>query len=89
MQDKSQQTQKEAIKKIKLPPATGGTMLQGRRLQVQVPIRLLDFSINLILPAALCPEVVSASNRNEYQESSWDAKGGRRVRLTAICELTV
>jgi hypothetical protein len=26
--------------------------------------------------------VGSASNRNEYQESSWGVKGGRRVRLT-------
>jgi hypothetical protein len=36
-------------------------------------MRLLDFSIGLILPAA---------NRNEYQESSWGVKGGRCVRLT-------
>jgi hypothetical protein len=28
------------------------------------------------------PGVDSASNRNEYHESSWGAKGGRRVRLT-------
>jgi hypothetical protein len=28
------------------------------------------------------PRVDSASNRNEYQESSWSVKGGRRVRLT-------
>jgi hypothetical protein len=28
------------------------------------------------------PGVDSASNRNEYQESSWGVKGGRRVRLT-------
>jgi hypothetical protein len=26
----------------------------------------------------------SASNRNEYQESSWGIKGGRRVRLTTL-----
>jgi hypothetical protein len=26
--------------------------------------------------------VDSASNRNEYQESSWEVKGGRPVRLT-------
>jgi hypothetical protein len=36
------------------------------------------------------PEVDSASNRNEYQESSWGVKGGRPARkadnLTAICE---
>jgi hypothetical protein len=28
------------------------------------------------------PGVYSASNRNEYRESSWGVKGGRRVRLT-------
>jgi hypothetical protein len=27
------------------------------------------------------PRVDSASNRNEYQESSWEVKGGQRVRL--------
>jgi hypothetical protein len=38
------------------------TMLQVGRLQVRFLMRSLDFSIDLILPA---------SNRNEYQESSW------------------
>jgi hypothetical protein len=28
--------------------------------------------------------VDSASNRNEYQESFWDMKGGRRVRPTTL-----
>jgi hypothetical protein len=28
----------------------------------------------------MTPGVDSASNRNEYQESSWGVKGGRRVR---------
>jgi hypothetical protein len=35
------------------------------------------------------PGIDSASNRNDYQESSWEVKGGRRVKadsLTAICE---
>jgi hypothetical protein len=27
---------------------------------------------------------ISASNRNEYQESSWGVKGGRRIRLTTL-----
>jgi hypothetical protein len=31
-----------------------------------------------------CPGVGSASNRNEYQESSWGVKSGRRVRLTNL-----
>jgi hypothetical protein len=30
------------------------------------------------------PGVDSASNRNEYQESSWGVKGGRRVGLTTL-----
>jgi hypothetical protein len=42
------------------------------------------FSIGLILPAAYCPGVDSASNRNEYQESSWRVEGGGRVRLTTL-----
>jgi hypothetical protein len=59
-----------------------GTMLQGERLSVRFPLRSLDFSIDLILPAALWLWVDSASNRNEYQKSSWGVKGGRRVRPT-------
>jgi hypothetical protein len=35
----------------------------------------LIFSIDLILPAALCPGVYSASNRNEYQKQKHDAPG--------------
>jgi hypothetical protein len=31
-----------------------------------------------------CPGVDSASNRNEYRESSWGVKSGRRVRLTTL-----
>jgi hypothetical protein len=30
------------------------------------------------------PRINSASNRNEYQESSWGVKDGRRVRLTTL-----
>jgi hypothetical protein len=44
----------------------------------------MDFSIYLILLAAHGPGVESASNRNEYQESSWGVKGGRGVRLTTL-----
>jgi hypothetical protein len=47
-----------------------GTMIQAGRSQVGDPMGWI-FSINLILPAALCLGVDSASNRNEYQESSW------------------
>jgi hypothetical protein len=48
----------------------------------------------LILPAALGPEVHSASNRNEYQKQKnnvcgeQSAAGGRADNLTAICEPT-
>jgi hypothetical protein len=34
------------------------------------------FSIYLILPAALGPEVKSASNRNEYQKQKNNVSGG-------------
>jgi hypothetical protein len=64
-------------------------MLQAERSRVLFPISL-DFSIELIVLAVLWP---SASNRNDYQESSWGVKGGRHVRkadnLNAIYELTV
>jgi hypothetical protein len=58
-----------------------GTMLQAGRSQVRVPMRWI-FSVYLTLPATLWPGVDSASNRNEYQESSWGVKGSQRVRLT-------
>jgi hypothetical protein len=45
-------------------------MLQAGRSQLRFPMRSLDFSIDLIFPAAYGPEVDSASNRNEYHESS-------------------
>jgi hypothetical protein len=59
-----------------------GTMLQAGRSRVLFPMRSLDFSIELNLPAHYDTVVDSASNRNEYQGSSWGVKGGRRVRLT-------
>jgi hypothetical protein len=49
-----------------------GTMLQAGRSQIRFSISSPDFSIDLILAAALWPGVDSATNRNEYQESSWE-----------------
>ena len=44
----------------------------------------LEFFIGIILPAALCPGVDSASNRNEYQEYFLESKGGRCFGLTTL-----
>jgi hypothetical protein len=57
-----------------------GTMLQARRSQVRVPMR---WNFSSFQPH-YGPGVDSASNRNEYQEPSWGAKSGRRVRLTTL-----
>jgi hypothetical protein len=63
-------------------------MLQAGRSMFRFAMGLLDFSIYLILPAALGPGVDSATNRNEYQESRALEEGGgggvngRCVRVT-------
>jgi hypothetical protein len=57
-----------------------GTMLQGGRSRVRVPMR---WNFSSFLPH-YGPGVDSASNRNEYQEPSCGVKGGRRVRLTTL-----
>jgi hypothetical protein len=51
------------------------------------------FLFYLILPAALCPGVYSASNRNEYHWHKWENVCGSRARpvreadnCIAICE---
>jgi hypothetical protein len=56
-------------------------MLQAVRSRVRVPMKSLDFSIYLILPASLRPFGQLSLNRNEYQESSCVVEGGRRIRL--------
>jgi hypothetical protein len=58
-------------------------MLQARRSGVPFPMRSLYFSVDPILPTALCQWGRLSLNRNEYQESSWGWRwAGRRVRLT-------
>jgi hypothetical protein len=43
---------------------------------------LLYFQLSLSFQPHYGPGFDSAFNRNEYQESAWGIKGGRRVRLT-------
>jgi hypothetical protein len=57
-------------------------MLQAGRLRFRLPMKSLDFSIYIVSQPHYGPGVDSASNRNEYQKSSWGVKGGRRVNLT-------
>jgi hypothetical protein len=59
-----------------------GTMLRAWRLRIRFSIRLFDISIDIILRAALCSLVNLASNTNEYQESSWEWREVRALRLT-------
>jgi hypothetical protein len=67
-------------------------MIQDGRPKVPFPMRSLYFSIDVILLAALWPRFDSVSNKNEYEESSWEVNGGRRVRLTtsmpSVCRLS-
>jgi hypothetical protein len=58
-------------------------MLQAGRSRDRVPVRcFFFFSIQKSFQPHYGPGVDSASNRNEYQGSSWGVKEGGRVRLT-------
>jgi hypothetical protein len=59
-----------------------GTMLQAGRSGVRFPMKSLGFWIGYSFQPHYGPGVDSASNRNEYQESSWGVKSGRRVGPT-------
>jgi hypothetical protein len=50
---------------------------------------VMGFLIDVILPAPLWLGIDSASDRNEYQESSCGLKRSQRPRLMATCELPV
>jgi hypothetical protein len=63
-------------------------MLQAGRSQVRVLMRWI-FRLTYSFQPHCGPGVDSASDRNEYQDSSWKVKGGRRVKadnLITICE---
>jgi hypothetical protein len=57
-------------------------MLQTGRPRLRVPRRWIFFNLSNPSSRTIALRVDSASDRNEYQESSSGVKGGRRVRLT-------
>jgi hypothetical protein len=61
-----------------------GTMGQAGRSWVRVPMRWIFFNVPKSSSSTVALGVDSVSNRNEYQESSWEVEGGRRVRLTPL-----
>jgi hypothetical protein len=69
-----------------------GTILQTRRSRVRFTIRLLEFSIDLFLLAALCT-VVSTQPLTEMSTRNLSGSKTRPVRkadnLNAICEIII
>jgi hypothetical protein len=69
-----------------------GIMLQAGRSRVRFPTRSLDFLIDLSFQPHYDPGIDSASNINEYPESSWGLRAaGRRGKadnFTAMCQPT-
>jgi hypothetical protein len=60
-------------------------MLQAWKLRVRFPMRSLHFCYfrNPSSPT-MAAGLTQPLNRNEYHESSWGVKGGRRVRMTIL-----
>jgi hypothetical protein len=69
--DSNCSTQKFKLLGARISLVGWGNFIQAGRSQVRLPISSSEFSVDLILPAALGLGVDLASNRNEYQESSW------------------
>jgi hypothetical protein len=59
-------------------------MLQAGRSPVQALYEVDFFNVPNPSSRTMALGVDSASNRNEYQESSWGVKSGRRVGLTTL-----
>jgi hypothetical protein len=65
-------------------------MLQAGRWRVRFSMRLLGyFSLTQSFQLHYVPGVDSASNKNEYQGSSWGREARKADNLTAICGPTV
>jgi hypothetical protein len=65
-------------------------VLQAGRTRIRLPMRSLDFSLDLILPALTSTQLLTEKSKMNLP---WGVKGGRPARkadsLTAICEVIV
>jgi hypothetical protein len=74
----------EKRKFLTLPRLELHTFGRPGRSQSLLPTMSLDLSIDLTFQPHYGLGVDPASNRNEYQESSWGVQSGRRVRLPTL-----